>query len=90
VLVVCGVECAALSGETRTLKRFDCAPSWRIRLKARVDLGYQTAEFMPFEVIRTAILSYTVNLPILISVINVLSTGCARVARAWAYYDRGA
>ena len=33
-------------------------PSWRIRLKARVNLGDQTAEFMPFEVIRTAILTY--------------------------------
>jgi len=27
-------------------------------LKARVDLGDQTAEFIPFEVIRTAILTY--------------------------------
>jgi hypothetical protein len=33
-------------------------PPWRIRLKARVDLGDQTAEFIPFEVIRTAILTY--------------------------------
>ena len=30
----------------------------RIRLKARVDLNDQTAEFIPFEVIRTAILTY--------------------------------
>ena len=43
-------------------------PPWRIRLKARVDLGDQTAEFIPFEVIRTAILG--INLRILISVIN--------------------
>jgi len=35
-----------------------CTPSWRIRLKARVDLGDQTTEFMPFEVICTAILTY--------------------------------
>jgi len=27
-------------------------------LKARVDLGDQTAEFIPFEVMRTAILTY--------------------------------
>jgi hypothetical protein len=33
-------------------------PPWRIRLKARVDLSDQTAEFIPFEVIRTAILTY--------------------------------
>ena len=31
------------------------APPWRIQLKARVDLGDQTAKFIPFEVIRTAI-----------------------------------
>ena len=35
-----------------------CTPSWRIRLKARVDLGDQTAEFIPFGVISTAILAY--------------------------------
>jgi len=29
-----------------------------MRLKARVDLGDQTAGFIPFEVIRTAILTY--------------------------------
>ena len=50
-------------------------PSRRIRLKARVDLGDQTAEFMPFEVIRTAILTYFylllgTNVRILVSVIN--------------------
>ena len=33
-------------------------PPWRIRLKARVDLSDQTAEFMPFEAIRTAIPTY--------------------------------
>jgi hypothetical protein len=33
-------------------------PPWRIRLKAGVDLGDQTTEFRPFEVIRTAILTY--------------------------------
>ena len=33
-------------------------PPWRIRLKAHVDLGDQTAEFIPFEVIRTATLTY--------------------------------
>ena len=50
-------------------------PPWRIRLKACVDLGDQTAEFVLFEVIRTAILTYFylflgINLRILISVIN--------------------
>jgi hypothetical protein len=44
-------------------------------LKARVDLGDQTVEFIPFEVIRTAISTYFylflgINLRILISVIN--------------------
>ena len=44
-------------------------------MKARVDLGDQTAEFIPFEVIRTAILTYFylllgINLRILVSVIN--------------------
>ena len=34
-----------------------CTPPWRIRLKARVDLGDQTAEFIPFKVIRTAVLA---------------------------------
>jgi hypothetical protein len=48
---------------------------WRIRLKACVDLGDRTAEFIPFEVIRTAISTYFylflgINLRILISVIN--------------------
>ena len=33
-------------------------PSQRILLKARVDLGDRTAEFIPFEVISTAILTY--------------------------------
>ena len=33
-------------------------PSCQLRLKARVDLGDQTAEFIPFEVISTAILMY--------------------------------
>jgi len=46
-----------------------------IRLKTRVDLGDQTAEFIPFEVIRTAIFTYfylflDINLRILISVIK--------------------
>ena len=50
-------------------------PSWRIRLKARVDLSDQTAEFIPFGVISTAILTFFylvlgTNLCILISVIN--------------------
>jgi hypothetical protein len=43
-------------------------------LKARVDLGDQTAEFIPFKVIRTAVLTYFtfigINLRISISVIN--------------------
>jgi len=52
-----------------------CTPSRRIRLKARVDLGDQTAEFIPFEVISTAILTYFylllgTNVCILVSVIN--------------------
>lgn len=34
-------------------------PSWRIRLKACVDLSDQTAEFIPVEVIRMAILTYS-------------------------------
>ena len=33
-------------------------PSCQLRLKARVNLGDQTAEFIPFEVISTAILTY--------------------------------
>ena len=50
-------------------------PPWRIRLKARVDLGDQTAEFIPLGVISTVILTYFnlvlgTNLRILISVIN--------------------
>ena len=50
-------------------------PSRRIRLKARVDLGDQTAQFIPFEVISTAILTYFylllgTNVCILVSVIN--------------------
>jgi hypothetical protein len=45
-------------------------------LKARVDLGDQTVEFIPFEVIRTAISTYFylflgINLRISISVINM-------------------
>ena len=35
-----------------------CTPSRRIRLKARVDLSDQMAEFIPFEVIRTAVLTF--------------------------------
>jgi hypothetical protein len=38
-------------------------------LKARVDLGGQTAEFIPFEVISTAVLTYFFK-RILVSVIN--------------------
>ena len=50
-------------------------PSRRIRLKACVDLGDQTAEFIPFEVISTAILTYFylllgIYVRILVSVIN--------------------
>ena len=50
-------------------------PFRRIRWKARVDLGDQTAEFIPFEVMRTAILTYFylllgTNVRILVSVIN--------------------
>ena len=46
-----------------------------LRLKARVDLGDQMAEFMPFEVISTAILTYLhltlgTNVRTLVSVIN--------------------
>ena len=33
-------------------------PPWRIRLKARVDLGDQTAQFYTFTVISTTILTY--------------------------------
>ena len=44
-------------------------------MKARVDLGDQTAEFIPFEVISTTILTYFyllsgTNVRILVSVIN--------------------
>ena len=35
-----------------------CTLSWHIRLKAHVDLGDQTAEFIPFGVISTAVLAY--------------------------------
>jgi len=35
-----------------------CTPPWRIRLKARVDIGDQTTEFIPFEAIRMAISTY--------------------------------
>jgi hypothetical protein len=50
-------------------------PSCQLRLKARVNLGDQTAEFIPFEVISTAILTYFypflgTNVRILVSVIN--------------------
>jgi hypothetical protein len=50
-------------------------PSWRIRLKARVDLGDQAVEFIPFEVISTDISTYFYpflgrNVRILVSVIN--------------------
>ena len=50
-------------------------PPRGIRLKACVDLGDQTAEFIPFEVISTAILTYfylllDTNVRILVSVIN--------------------
>ena len=52
-----------------------CTPSRRIRLKARIGLGDQTVEFIPFEVISTAILTYFylllgTNVRILVSVIN--------------------
>ena len=57
------------------LYRVGSTSPWRIRLKARVDLGDRTAEFVPFEVIRTAISTFFylflgINLHILISVIN--------------------
>jgi hypothetical protein len=52
-----------------------CTPSCQLRLKARVDLGDQTAEFILFEVISTAILTYFylllgTNVRILVSAIN--------------------
>ena len=52
-----------------------CTPPWRIRSKARVNIGDQTAEFIRFEAIRMAISTYFylflgINLRILISVIN--------------------
>ena len=43
-------SCSAASGSS--------TPSCQLRLKARVDLGDQTAEFIPFEVISIAILTY--------------------------------
>ena len=51
-------------------------PPRRIRLKACVDRGDQTAEFIPFEVISTAILTYfylllDTNIRILVSLINM-------------------
>ena len=51
-------------------------PPWRIWLKVRVNLSDQTAKFIPFKVIRTAILMYFylflgINLRISISVINM-------------------
>ena len=54
---------------------FTATPSCQPRLKARVDLGDQTAEFIPFEVISTATLTYFylllgTNVRILVSVIN--------------------
>jgi len=50
-------------------------PSCQLRLKARVDLGDQTAEFILFGVISTAILTYFyrllgTNVRISVSVIN--------------------
>ena len=50
--------------------------SCQLRLKARVDLGDQTAEFIPFQVISTAILTdfyplLGINVRILVSVINI-------------------
>ena len=53
----------------------ETTPSCQLRLKARVDLGDQTAEFIPFEVISTAILTYFylllgTNVRILVSVID--------------------
>jgi hypothetical protein len=52
-----------------------CTPSRRTWLKARVDLGDQTAEFIPFKVISTAILTLFclllgADVRILVSVIN--------------------
>ena len=60
--------------------------TWRIRLKARVDLSDQTAEFIPFEVIGTAILTYFclflgIYIRILISVINTISGRLGRIFR---------
>jgi hypothetical protein len=47
----------ASSGRSFWLVR-GSTPSCKLRLKARVDLGDQTAELIPFEVISTAILTY--------------------------------
>ena len=65
---------ASLAPITISFSSF-CTPPWRIRLKARVGLGDQTAEFILFEVIRTTISTYFylflgINLRILISVMN--------------------
>ena len=72
-----------------------CTPSRRIRLKARVDLGDQTAEFIPFEVIITAILTYfylllSTNVRIVVSVINTrfrpdAPRRCTLTSEAWMY-----
>jgi hypothetical protein len=42
-------------GGVRIVVTFFYTPPCQLQLKARVDLGDQTAEFIPFEVIRTAI-----------------------------------
>ena len=45
-------------GDSREVSFYFSTPPWIIRFKARVDLGDQTTEFIPFEVLRTAILTY--------------------------------
>ena len=49
-----GLACRLIYEENETIY----TPSCQLRLKTRVDLGDQTAEFIPFEVISTAILTY--------------------------------
>jgi hypothetical protein len=76
------------SGNSQNSRGFTPTPSCQPRLKARVDLGDQTAEFIPFEVISTAILTYFhltlgTNVRILVS---ALSTGCAETV----YYSKKA
>ena len=70
----CSSKAPADRPHVRTLVRLISTPPWRIWLKARVDLDDQTVEFIPFEVICTAFLTYFylflgINLRILISVI---------------------